>query len=201
MGSAALSVCLNKEDLFNMAVPKYKRDVAPAEFVRNASRLEAMTGKMCARLPKRWSFTRTRYITDCANSILDHAVRANVIWVTTEEEAALRMNHLMEAYASCYTLLRKIDMIEEEMPHRVIDNVNPDGTTYKTEAACFSKNMIQEWTNMITMELKLLKGTINSDRKRYAAKRRRHLVKVKKSPSPPSIYKRKKGHKKCAKSV
>lgn len=156
-----------------MSVPKYKRDTAPAEFVRTASRLEAFTGKMCTRLPKRWAFTRTRYITDCANDILDHVVRANAIWATTSEEVAQRMWHLTEAYAACYTLLRKIDMIEEEMPVRVMDCVNPDGTTYKTEQACLTPGLIKQWTELVTNEMKLIKGVIRSDRKRFTAKRHR----------------------------
>ncbi|HIW77180.1 MULTISPECIES: hypothetical protein [Gordonibacter] len=154
-----------------MSVPKYKRDTAPAEFVRTAAQLEAFTGKMCARLPKRWAFTRTRYITDCANDILNHAVRANAIWVTTPEEVAQRMAHLMEAHAACYTLLRKIDIIEEEMPVRIVDNVNPDGTIVKREKPCLSAGLLREWTVLATKEIKLIKGVINSDRKRFSTKR------------------------------
>lgn len=168
-----------------MSVPKHRRDTAPAEFVRTAAQLEAFTGKVCTRLPKRWAFTRTRYITDCANSILDHVVRANAIWATTSEEVAQRMEHLTEAYAACYTLLRKIDMIEEDMPVRVLDGVNPDGTVVKVEKPCLSAGLLREWTILATAEIKLIKGVINSDRKRYAQKR--HPVARKRG----SVYSRK----------
>lgn len=169
-----------------MAVPKYRRETAEAEFVRTAAKLEALTGRMCARLPKRWSFTRTRYITDCANDILDHAVRANALWVRTVDDAAERMWHLNEAYAACYTLLRKIDVIEEEMPVRVIDERDPDGSVRKTEKACLSPGLLQQWTILATSELKLLKGVIRSDRRRFGTKLRTSLVRQRRSKKAPS---------------
>ena len=110
-----------------LSVPKYQRNESNVQFVSNACALEATVGAMCARLPKRWTATRTRYITDCASDVLKNAVRANAIWPKTEDDLARREGHIQEAVGACQELQARLDALLVARPMKAVKG--KDGET------------------------------------------------------------------------
>lgn len=150
-----------------MSVPSLQRDHAAPEFILKAAELEATTGQRCSKLPKRWAYTRTRYITDVANEILEHACRANCLYVTNKETAHQRMCHLLEARAACYVLINKLDCLEKFPPTRKERITMPDGSEKITQKQIFSSASLLQWRELARHELVLLSGVIRSDKKRF----------------------------------
>lgn len=72
-----------------MSVPKSRRTQARTEYVWQATLLASEAGAVCSRLPKRWAFTRTRYILDAANRVMEEAVRRRERLRRPEGRAAL----------------------------------------------------------------------------------------------------------------
>lgn len=174
-----------------MTVPKYERDTAPAEFVRNAAKLEAFTAVMCGRLPKNQSFTRSRYLTDCANGILAHAVQGNKIWVNNAEDAKQRLEHFNEAYSLCAVLAAKVDQLQQEDPTFVVSKTDHrTGEIYEEIKHRIPKGKFVEWTVLITQQMKLLHGIIRADRKRFNRKFTDHKF----SSRPPRVRTRRIRH-------
>lgn len=154
-----------------MTVPKYERDIAPAEFVRTAAKLEAFTAQMCGRLPKNQSSVRSRYLTDCANEILAHAVQGNRIWVNNAQDAAQRLEHFNEAYSLCAVLSAKVDQLQEEDPTFTVQKVDRrTGEVIEEVKYRIPKGKFIEWAELIAQEMKLLHGVIRADRKRFNRK-------------------------------
>lgn len=110
-----------------MSVPKYQRSESNVQFVTKAAALEAAVGAMCARLPKRWTETRARHITDCASDVLKNAVRANAIWPKTEDDLARREGHIQEAVGACQELQARLDALLVARPMKAVKD--KDGET------------------------------------------------------------------------
>lgn len=151
-----------------MAIDKSKRDeYKEPNFVKQAARVDSVTGRMCARLPKRWGRTRTSYITDYGNKLLEYAISANTIYPKTPEELNLRTIHLKNAVIVCNILISKINRIDEEKPTRIVTrHVGPDEERSMVKQ-CLSDAQIIEWTREIIEARKLLNGVLKSDRSRF----------------------------------
>lgn len=170
-----------------MTVPKYERDIAPAEFVRTAAKLEAFTASMCGRLPKNQSFVRSRYLTDCANGILAHAVQGNKIWVNNAQDAAQRLEHFNEAYSLCAVLSAKVDQLQEEDPTFTVQKIDHrTGDVVEEVKHRIPKGKFIEWVELISQEMKLLHGVIRADRKRF----NRKFARLDRSYRAPRLYAR-----------
>lgn len=160
-----------------MSVPKYRRITSPIEYVDNAIKLEAFTGKMCARLPKRWLETRTRYICDIANEIVKEVILANSIYAQNDVQRHERLTHLERAYGACYVLGAKLDYLVEENPKRTKE-IKTTTTIDMRHEPCIKQGSFIHWAELINYEKKLLKGVIRSDKKQFDNRRK---VRVSKS--------------------
>lgn len=152
-----------------MSVPKYRRNESKVEFVIQAAALEAAVGAMCTRLPKRWTETRTCYITGCANDVLRNAVRANAIWPRTVDDLAQREMHLQEAVGACQELQARLDELLAARPMKAMKDKNGEGQTL---VPCVPDGLLFKIAEQAETEAKLLKGVMKSDRKRWGGRRR-----------------------------
>ena len=150
-----------------MSVPKSRRNEARTEYVEQASTLASTAGKICSRLPKRWSFTRTQYIVGAANSVMENAVRANAIYATNRAEEDVRMGHLLEALSSVYVLEAYLNQIAEDQPMRPCDAKKPP----EEQRPCVSDGLFIEAAMRCQSCINLLKAVIRSDRRRWSQKR------------------------------
>lgn len=151
-----------------MSVPKYQRNESNVQFVAKAAALEAAVGAMCARLPKRWTETRTRYITDCASDVLKNAVRANAIWPKTEDDLARREGHIQEAVGACQELQARLDALLVARPMKAVKG--NDGETTRM-VPCVPDGLLFQIAEKAEEEVRLLKGVAKSDRRRWRGRR------------------------------
>lgn len=153
---------------YTLSVPKYQRNESNVQFVTKAAALEAAVGAMCARLPKRWTETRTRYITDCASDVLKNAVRANAIWPKTEDDLARREGHIQEAVGACQELQARLDALLIARPMKAVKA--KDGETTRM-VPCVPDGLLFQIAEKAEEEVRLLKGVAKSDRRRWRGRR------------------------------
>lgn len=153
---------------YTLSVPKYQRNESNVQFVTKAAALEAAVGAMCARLPKRWTETRTRYITDCASDVLKNAVRANAIWPKTEDDLARREGHIQEAVGACQELQARLDALLVARPMKVVKDKDSETTRM---VPCVPDGLLFQIAEKAEEEVRLLKGVAKSDRRRWRGRR------------------------------
>lgn len=153
---------------YTLSVPKYQRNESNVQFVTKAAALEAAVGAMCARLPKRWTETRTRYITDCASDVLKNAVRANAIWPKTEDDLARREGHIQEAVGACQELQARLDALFVARPMKAVKA--KDGETTRM-VPCVPDGLLFQIAEKAEEEVRLLNGVAKSDRRRWRGRR------------------------------
>lgn len=151
-----------------LSVPKYQRSESNVQFITKAAALEAAVGAMCARLPKRWTEMRTRYITDCASDVLKNAVRANAIWPKTEDDLARREGHIQEAVGACQELQARLDALLVARPMKAVRA--KDGETTRM-VPCVPDGLLFQIAEKAEEEVRLLKGVAKSDRRRWRGRR------------------------------
>ena len=151
-----------------LSVPKYQRNESNVQFVTKAAALEAAVGAMCARLPKRWTETRARYITDCASDVLKNAVRANAIWPKTEDDLARREGHIQEAVGACQELQARLDALLIARPMRAVKDKDSETTRM---VPCVPDGLLFQIAEKVEEEVRLLKGVAKSDRRRWRGRR------------------------------
>lgn len=152
----------------DLSVPKYQRSESNVQFVTKAAALEAAVGAMCARLPKRWTENRARYITDCASDVLKNAVRANAIWPKTEDDLARREGHIQEAVGACQELQARLDALLAVRPMKAVKD--KDGETTRM-IPCVPDGLLFQIAEKAEEEVRLLKGVAKSDRRRWRGRR------------------------------
>lgn len=152
----------------DLSVPKYQRSESNVQFVTKAAALEAAVGAMCARLPKRWTETRARYITDCASDVLKKAVRANAIWPKTEDDLARREGHIQEAVGACQELQARLDALLVARPMKAVKG--KDGETERM-VPCVPDGLLFQIAEKAEEEVRLLKGVAKSDRRRWRGRK------------------------------
>lgn len=152
----------------DLSVPKYQRSESNVQFVTKAAALEAAVGAMCARLPKRWTETRARYITDCASDVLKNAVRANAIWPKTEDDLARREGHIQEAVGACQELQARLDALLVARPMKAVKG--KDGETERM-VPCVPDGLLFQIAEKAEEEVRLLKGVAKSDRRRWRGRK------------------------------
>lgn len=151
-----------------LSVPEYQRNESNVQFVTKAAALEAAVGAMCARLPKRWTETRARYITDCASDVLKNAVRANAIWPKTEDDLARREGHIQEAVGACQELQARLDALLVARPMKAVRA--KDGETTRM-VPYVPDGFLFQIAEKAEEEVRLLKGVAKLDRRRWRGRR------------------------------
>ena len=140
------------------SVPASQRETSNIEYVYNASRLFSYTLDCVMKLPKRWMFLLSERTVDSAAHLLEHAKSANSIYVSCALDANLRRFHLVQAYCAAQVLSSYVDEIYERFPARATEGQKPR----------IGQSAYLAWVESIDKEFRLLKGVMQSDKKRFA---------------------------------
>ena len=131
-----------------MSVIRSKRGESEAEFLATARKLQIFTIQKCVNtIPKRYTFFIATPIADCARRVYENVKRGNSINPTNAHEVQLRRDWFLQANAELYNLVSQIE-VAYEMLH-------------------FDPAVMQEWSGLISTEIKLVKGIMKADRERY----------------------------------
>lgn len=133
-----------------MSVPVGKRKEATMEFLKTARDIEEVFIDLRINKPKRYTFFFDKLL-DYSFNLLSEVKAGNSIYPENQSEVQLRQRHFKEAIAHCQVLSSQIEVIR----HKLQD----DGIAI---------GQIQQLAEMLTYEIKLLKGIIATDKKRYA---------------------------------
>lgn len=117
------------------------------EFLYNARKLEIFTIKKCISFPKRYTFYIGQEISNLAINIYNTIRMANNIFPSNQHEVQKRKDLFVEARGMLYALVSQIEVANE------LFTING--------------NAMNEWSEIINAELKLLKGVMKNDRDRY----------------------------------
>lgn len=131
-----------------MSVIRSERSVANTEFIYNALKLEEFTIHKCANvIPKRYTFYISTKLVDLASDITALLIEGNSIYPTNQHEVQLRRDLFLQAYGKCNSLVSKVELAKQIVK--------------------FETRHLEEWSRLLSTELKLIKGALESDRKRY----------------------------------
>lgn len=131
-----------------MSVHKNDRDDSTVQFLETAFNLRVFTINSCKKSAKRDTFLISNKISDMSYDILRLVKSGNSIFPTNAYEARMRRDCFMEAYQICQSMVSELNVWAE---------VSPD-----------MRKFLPEWSKYLYDELKLIKGVIKSDNKRYS---------------------------------
>ncbi len=133
-----------------MSVLKSKRGESKLAVITKARELATYTVKICSNekvFPKRYRWCITSKIVDTVLDIHANAIRANSIYVSVQEDYALRKQFQNKALSQTYSLLSLMDI------------------AYNTFNIEDSK--IEYWTGLVLEAQALIRKWRNSDAERY----------------------------------
>ncbi len=135
-----------------MSVIRSKRGESEAEFLATARKLQIATIQKCVNtIPKRYTFFISTPLADCARRVYEDVKRGNSINPTNQHEAQMRRDWFLQANAELYNLVGQI-----EVAHELIK---------------FDPALLREWSQLISTEIKMIKGVLKADRERYKSLR------------------------------
>lgn len=143
-----------------MSVYASKRSESKVEFLRVAQNLAVYTLKQTKKFPKSYRFNLTNEITRLSMDIHENVLRANSIYIhkgMTEDEFRLREIYFTKAKSSIFALSSLLTITFS----LVLEGNNFLGDKKSTS------NVFKEWARLLNYETALLKGVVDSDRKRY----------------------------------
>lgn len=133
-----------------MSVVKSKRGQSSVEFLDTAHKILQETLRIVVKhIPKRYTFYLSQKIVGHATDGCSLVKQGNSIFVSKKEDAALRREYFMRAYAEYQAMVSQIT-IAHELFHF------PDETMVR-------------WMELISRELKVLKAVMQSDLARFKA--------------------------------
>ena len=134
-----------------MSVPKGRRKPSPEiDFLAQARVLQMETVRHCVKLiPKRYTFYLGQLIAQSGQRVYEEAKKGNSIFPTNAQEAQMRRNHLLEAYAEAQSLNAQIEIAQELIG--------------------FPPEQMKNWCGAVYKTLTALKERIEGDRKRLKA--------------------------------
>lgn len=130
-----------------MSVPKPRRSVSEMEFIRNARELQIFTIRKCKNFPRRFSFYFNIPLANAATRVYEHVKRGNSINPANQHEVQLRRDCFLQANAELYNMISQIEVAEELFG--------------------LNKEMMREWVSLVSREIALVKGAMDSDKRRY----------------------------------
>lgn len=151
-----------------MSVLKQKRTVSKAEFVNTANQIYTETLAFLTRLSARYSRLIAQDIAHLAGVVMDYAEMANKTFPSDEQRKIKRKGYLLEAQAA-------LSALDVRLTHAyLVMSQNPQGcftdgsgkTLPAAEATEKLDAMAQNLGELIDREGDLIKGTMESDRKR-----------------------------------
>ena len=132
-----------------MSVPRGKRKESGMEFLKNARDIEEIFIDLRIHKPKRYSFFFDKLL-DYSFNLLSEVKAGNSIYPENKIEAGIRQRHFKEGLAYCQVLVSQIEVIH----HKLKD----DG---------IKVGLVEELAGKIDNEIRLIKGVIKNDKKRY----------------------------------
>lgn len=151
-----------------MSVLKDKRTVSKAEYVNVANQIYVQTVDFLSRLSPRYSRLIAADTAHLAGQVMDHAEAGNKIYPSDQVRKDLRKSHHLEALGHLSALDIRLTHCYE------ILSCNPQGAftdgkgnkVSAEEAVERLENMSQDLGDLINQEEDLLKGVMESDKKR-----------------------------------
>lgn len=160
-----------------MSVYASKRSESKVEFLRIAQQLAVYTLKQVKKFPKSYRFNLTNDITRLAMEIHEDVLRANSIYIhrgMTEDEFRLRAVYFTKAKSAIFALSSLLTITFS----LVLEGNNFLGDKKTTS------NMFKEWARLLNYETALIKGVVDSDRKRFKSYQKNNQVNTKVSDLP-----------------
>ena len=130
-----------------MSVVRSERGESSLQFLYNARELEKYTITKCVGFPKRYTFYISQRLGNLASEVHEECKKANSIYPKNNEEAQLRRNHLLEARASLYAMVSKIELA--------------------CEIFGIEEQKLKYWMSMVNEESRLISGVLTSDAQRF----------------------------------
>lgn len=157
-----------REEDTAVSVLKEKRTTSKAEYVNTANQIYVKTVDFLSRVSPRYSRLIAADTAHLAGQVMDHAEEANKIYPSDQLRKDLRKSHHLEAMAHLSALDVRLSHCYQ------ILYCNPqgaftDGKGHKVpakEAMERLDNMSQDLGDLINQEADLLKGVMESDKKR-----------------------------------
>lgn len=143
-----------------MSVYASKRNESKAEFIRVAQQLATYTLEQVKKFPKSYRFCLTNDISRLALEIHEDVLRANSIYIHNnmlETEFNLREEYFAKARSAIFALSGLLTVTFA----LVLKGNNFLGDKKKTAG------IFKEWARLLNYEAALVKGIIESDKKRY----------------------------------
>lgn len=132
-----------------MSVPIGKRSESSMEFLSNARDIEIIFIELRIKKPKRYTFFFDKLL-EYSFNLLSTVKAGNSIYPENKSEVEMRQRFFKEGIAYCQVLMSQIEVIR-----------------YKLQDDGISINQVQQLSEKIVHEIKLLKGIISSDKDRY----------------------------------
>ena len=133
-----------------MSVPVGNRKEASMEFLKNARDIEEIFIDLRIHKPKRYTFFFDKLL-DYSMELLNKVKSANSIYPENKVEVELRQMYFKEGIAQCQVLVSQVEILY----HKLKDDGMPIG-------------LVQQLAEKLDYEIKLIKGAISADKKRYA---------------------------------
>lgn len=143
-----------------MSVYASQRNESKAEFIKVAQELATYTLEQTKKFPKSYRFCLTNDIVRLAMEIHEDVLRANSIYLyknMTEMEYNLREEYFTKARSAIFALSSMLTITFS----LILKGNNFFGNKKQTST------IFKEWARLLNYEAALVKGIIESDRKRY----------------------------------
>lgn len=143
-----------------MSVYKSRRGTSTMEFIRVGQQLATYTMEQIKKFPKSYKFNLVSDLYRLSSEIHENVLRANAIYVSKNMEEVdflLRRKYLLQAKSSVFAMTGLLT---------VTFNLMMKGNNFLGDKDRMS-NMFQEWARLLNLEHKLIKGVIESDKKKW----------------------------------
>ena len=130
-----------------MSVPKPQRNQSEMEFLQTARALQIFTIRRCKAFPKRFTFYISVPLANSATRVYENVKRGNSVNPGNQHEAQIRRDYFVRAIAELNSLVSQVEIAAEMF------GVAPE--------------TMREWMGMVKREIDLVKGVMDSDRRRY----------------------------------
>lgn len=143
-----------------MSVYKSKRTVSKMEFIKTGQQIATYTIKQLKKFPKSYRFNIVNDLYRLSIEIYENSLKANSIYMNknmTEAEYLLRKEYLFKSKSAIFAMSGLLTVVFD----MVLQGNNFLGEKEKTS------NMFQEWARLLNLEHRLIKGVIDSDKKKW----------------------------------
>ena len=130
------------------------------EFIYNARQLQIHTIRKCSNFPKKYRFSISNFLEQTARDVHGEVKRGNSMGIPrNQHEFQMRRDCFLRAHAYLYDFASQLEVAKEAMTIR-----DENG---KVIQEVIDDNALYFWTDMIKREIKLVKGVLDSDLKRF----------------------------------